>query len=97
MLNADAFTLSVAGDFDYDEGTITANTTNLTVGGDFSYDDSANDLDWGVNDILTVSGHANIVAAGLLIAELSLLLIVLILPLILFPMAEGWLVQILSI
>ena len=64
MLNADAFTLSVAGDFDYDEGTITANTTNLTVGGDFSYDDSANDLDWGVNDILTVSGHANIVAAG---------------------------------
>ena len=64
VLNADAFTLSVAGDFDYDEGTITANTTNLTVGGDFSYDDSANDLDWGVNDILTVSGHANIVAAG---------------------------------
>ena len=42
---ADAFTLSVAGDFDY--GTITANSYNLTVGGDFSYDDSANDFTLG--------------------------------------------------
>ena len=72
--------------------TITANSlTNLTVGGDFSYDDSANDLDWGVNDILTVSGHANIVAAGFansgnITVTNSLRNI---LPLILFPMAGG--------
>ena len=60
---ADAFTLSVAGDFDYDEGTITANSSNLTVGGDFSYNDSANDFVWGATDTLTVSGNASIVAA----------------------------------
>ena len=58
---ADAFTLSVAGDFDY--GTITANSYNLTVGGNFSYDDSANDFTWGDSDTLTVSGNVNIVAA----------------------------------
>ena len=60
---ADAFTLSVAGDFDYDEGTITANTSNLQVGGDFSYDDTNNDFTWGASDTLTVSGNVNIVAA----------------------------------
>ena len=58
---ADAFTLSVAGDFDY--GTITANSYNLTVGGNFSYNDSANDFTWGDSDTLTVSGNVNIVAA----------------------------------
>ena len=60
---ADAFTLSVAGDFDYDEGTITANSYNLQVGGDFSYDDTNNDFTWGDSDTLTVSGNASIVAA----------------------------------
>ena len=58
---ADAFTLSVAGDFDY--GTITANSYNLQVGGDFSYDDTNNDFVWGASDTLTVSGNASIVAA----------------------------------
>ena len=33
------------------------------MGGNFNYDDSANDFIWGVNDTLTVSGDANIVAA----------------------------------
>ena len=61
VLNADTFALNVAGDFDY--GTITANTYNLQVGGNFNYDDSANNFIWGVNDTLTVSGDANIVAA----------------------------------
>ena len=70
VLNADTFALSVvAGDFDYiaeyrNNGTITTNTLNLNVGGDFSYNDSASNLDWGDNDTLTVSGTANIVAAG---------------------------------
>ena len=58
---ADAFTLSVAGDFDY--GTITANAFNLQVGGDFSYDDSASNFTWGENDTLTVLGEASIDAA----------------------------------
>ena len=40
VVNADAFALSVAGDFDY-KGTITANAFNLNVGGNFSYNDSA--------------------------------------------------------
>ena len=35
---------------------------NFNVGGDFSYDDSANNLDWGVNDKLTVLGSSDIVA-----------------------------------
>ena len=52
----------MAGDFDYANGTITTNALNLTVGGDFSYDDSANDFTWGANDILAVSGSANITA-----------------------------------
>ena len=60
VVNADALALSVAGDFDY--GTITANTFNLNVGGNFSYNNSANDLDWGVNDSLTVLGSASVVA-----------------------------------
>ena len=66
LLNADTFSLSVvAGDFDYssdflNNGTITANAFNLQVGGDFSYDDSASDFTWGANDILTVSGSADI-------------------------------------
>ena len=58
---ADAFTVSVAGDFDY--GTITANAYNLQVGGDFSYDDSASNFTWGENDTLTVLGEASIDAA----------------------------------
>ena len=41
VVSADALTVSVAGDFDY-EGTITTNAFNLQVGGDFSYNDSAN-------------------------------------------------------
>ena len=61
VVDVDEFALSVAGDFDY--GTITANAFNLQVGGDFSYDDSANDFVLGVNDSLTVSGSANIIAA----------------------------------
>ena len=66
LLNADTFSLSVvAGDFDYssdflNNGTITANAFNLQVGGDFSYNDSASDFTWGANDILTVSGSADI-------------------------------------
>ena len=42
VLNATAFALSVAGDFDYVadfNGTITTNTINLNVGGDFSNND----------------------------------------------------------
>ena len=90
---ADAFTLSVAGDFDY--GTITANSYNLQVGGDFSYDDSANDFVWGASDTLTVSGNVLVLLQLiLLIAELSLLLIAEILPLILLPIL-GRLVQLL--
>ena len=65
VLNADAFALSVAGDFDYaNKGTITTNTLNLTVGGNFSNNNSNSNFTWGANDSLTVSGTANIVAAG---------------------------------
>ena len=65
VLNATAFALSVAGDFDYvadylNNGTITTNAFNLNVGGDFSNNDAANDLDWGANDALTVLGSADI-------------------------------------
>ena len=92
---ADAFTLSVAGDFDYDEGTITANTSNLTVGGDFSYDDSANDFVLG-EQVIHLQFQATLILLQLilLIAELSLLLIAEILPLILLPIL-GRLVQLL--
>ena len=65
VLNATAFALSVAGDFDYVadfNGTITTNALNLNVGGDFSNNDAANDLDWGANDSLTVLGSADITA-----------------------------------
>ena len=62
VVNTDTLNLNVAGDFDYANGTITTNALNLTVGGDFSYDDSANDFTWGANDILAVSGSANITA-----------------------------------
>ena len=44
VLNANAFALSVAGDFDYVadfNGTITTNTINLNVGGNFSNNDAA--------------------------------------------------------
>ena len=62
-LDADIFTLNVAGDFDYlNNGTITADTITLNVGGDFSNNDSANDFTWGANDILTVLGSASVVA-----------------------------------
>ena len=68
-IDADTFALSVAGDFDYivdylNNGTITTTAFNLDVAGNFSYDDAANNLDWRTNDILTVLGNANIVAAG---------------------------------
>ena len=68
-INADTLALSVAGDFDYiaeylDNGNITTNALNLQVGGNFSYNDSASDLNWGDNDILTVSGNASIDAAS---------------------------------
>ena len=91
---ADAFTLSVAGDFDYDEGTITANSYNLTVGGDFSYDDSNNDFTWG--EVIHLQFQATLILLQLilLIAELSLLLIAEILPLILLAIL-GRLVQLL--
>ena len=64
-INADIFSLSVAGDFDYvaeylGNGTITTNTLNLNVGGDFSNNDAANDFTWGANDSLTVLGSADI-------------------------------------
>ena len=65
VLNATAFALSVAGDFDYVadfNGTITTNTINLNVGGDFSNNDLANDFTWGANDTLTVLGSADITA-----------------------------------
>ena len=66
-INADIFSLSVAGDFDYvaeylGNGTITTNTLNLNVGGDFSNNDAANDFTWGANDTLTVLGTASVVA-----------------------------------
>ena len=69
VVSADTFTLSVAGDFNYvteflNNGTITTDVLNLTVGGDFTNDDENNDFTWGANDNLTVSGNADIVAAG---------------------------------
>ena len=65
-INADIFSLSVAGDFDYvaeylGNGTITTNTLNLNVGGDFSNNDAANDFTWNA-DSLTVLGTASITA-----------------------------------
>ena len=89
---ADAFTLSVAGDFDY--GTITANSYNLTVGGNFSYNDSANDFTWGEVIHLQFLATLILLQLILLIAEISLLLIAEILPLILLPIL-GRLVQLL--
>ena len=67
VLNATAFALSVAGDFDYvaeylGNGTITTNTLNLNVGGDFSNNDASSDFVWGANDTLTVLGTASVVA-----------------------------------
>ena len=65
VLNATAFALSVAGDFDYVadfNGTITTNAFNLNVGGDFSNNDANNDFTWGANDTLTVLGTASVVA-----------------------------------
>ena len=65
VLNATAFALSVAGDFDYVadfNGTITTNTINLNVGGDFSNNDAANDFTWNASDSLTVLGTASITA-----------------------------------
>ena len=61
---ANTLTISVEGDFDYeddylDNGNIRFAVFNLNVGGDFSYDDSANDFGWGANDTLTVSGSAS--------------------------------------
>ena len=66
-INADIFSLSVAGDFDYvaeylGNGTITTNTLNLNVVGDFSNNDAANDFTWNANDTLTVLGTASVVA-----------------------------------
>ena len=63
VLNANAFALSVAGDFDNtNRGTITTNTLNLNVGGDFSNNDASSDFVWGANDTLTVLGTASVVA-----------------------------------
>ena len=66
-VSADTVSLSVAGDFDYvadflNNGTISNGALNLTVGGDFSNNDSSSDLDWGVNDSLTVLGSAFVTA-----------------------------------
>ena len=65
VVSADTFALSVAGNFDYvteflNNGTITTDVLNLTVGGNFTNDDENNDFTWGANDILTVSGNADI-------------------------------------
>ena len=100
VLSADTLALSVAGDFDYssdylNNGTITANSLNLTVGGNFSYNDSANDFVLGDNDSLVVSGSANIVAAGFANSGTITVTDSLILPLILLPIAEVCLMQIL--
>ena len=63
VLNATAFALSVAGDFDYtNRGTITTNTINLNVGGNFSNNDASSDFVWNANDSLTVLGTASVVA-----------------------------------
>ena len=64
-ITADTLNLSVAGDFDYssdflNNGTISNDALNLTVGGNFINDDENNDFTWGANDILTVSGNADI-------------------------------------
>ena len=69
---------SLAGDFDkivsYDaendifdttnNGRITVNAFNFNVDGDFTFSESANNFTWRENDILTVSGTANITAAS---------------------------------
>ena len=94
VLISDALALSLAGDFNY-EGTITANAYNFNIGGDFSYNDSANDFVLGVNDILTVSGEASIDVAGFENSGTITITTVLILPLILSPIAEGCLMQLL--
>ena len=68
VVSADTFSLSVAGAFDYiteylGNGTINNNALNLNVGGNFSNNNSANNFNWGDNDILTVLGTASVVAA----------------------------------
>ena len=77
-IHANTFNLSVAGDFDHiayysvvdngfitnSEGRLYVDALNLNVGGDFSFSESANDFIWRENDILTVSGSANIIAAS---------------------------------
>ena len=54
---ADAFALSVAGDFDY-AGNIEAMSLNFQVGGDFSYNDAKNNFVLNENDSLVVLGSA---------------------------------------
>ena len=64
-IEADTFALSVAGDFDFaDKGTLTTTAFNLDVDGNFSYADENTNFVWDTNDILTVLGNANIVAAS---------------------------------
>ena len=89
---ADAFTLSVAGDFDY--GTITANSYNLTVGGNFSLMIQLMILLGAIVIHLQFQATLILLQLILLIAEISLLLIAEILPLILLPIL-GRLVQLL--
>ena len=63
VVSADTFSLSVAGDFDYnDKGKLTTNAFNLTVDGNFSNNNSANDFIWDAQNTLTVLGNADITA-----------------------------------
>ena len=74
-IEANTFNLSIAGDFDdivnyrnsqfltNSNGRIEVNAFNLNVDGDFTFSKSANNFIWRENDILTVSGTANITAA----------------------------------
>ena len=77
-ITVNTFNFSLAGDFDHivsydaafdifdtnNEGRIVVNAFNLNVGGDFIFSNSANNFIWRANDILTVSGTANITAAS---------------------------------
>ena len=61
-ITANTFALSAAGDF-VKYGTINVDAgLNLQIGGDFNYNDSAGDLVWNANDIITVLGDFSITA-----------------------------------
>ena len=60
-VNADTFSLSVAGDFHYADNdlnnrNIDATTPDFRIGGDFSYDDAYNNFVWNASDSLVVLG-----------------------------------------